>query len=90
MSFIWKLLGLCVAIASFAVLFYLSRFWIFNLWPRDGLGGIEWIRPQGALVGRWLRGTDFAPFELLIWAVGAFLLLSFLQRIVEYLNRDKH
>jgi hypothetical protein len=60
----WITMATCVA----AVLFYLSRFWTLSLWPRDGLFGIEALRPQGSLLGQWLRGTDFAPFELLIWA----------------------
>ncbi|WP_299154854.1 hypothetical protein [uncultured Tateyamaria sp.] len=79
---IWLTLAALVA----AILFYLSRFWTFSLWPRDGLFGIEALRPQGSLLGRWLRGTDFAPFELLIWAVGVFLVLSILQKLYDLLN----
>ncbi len=69
-----------------AVLFYVSRFWYLRLWPRDGLFGVDALRPQGGLVGQWLRGTDFAPFELLIWAVGAFLVLTVLQKLYDLLN----
>lgn len=69
-----------------AILFYLSRFWIFSLWPRSGLFGFEALRPQGDLVDRWLRGTDLAPFDLLIWAVGAFLVLTVLQKLYDLLN----
>ncbi|KIC48375.1 hypothetical protein [Tateyamaria sp. ANG-S1] len=69
-----------------AILFYVSRFWDFRLWPRDGLFGIEALRPQGGLVGQWLRGTDLAPFELLIWAIGAFLILTLLQKLYDLLN----
>ena len=78
----WITVATCVA----AVLFYLSRFWTLSLWPRDGLFGIEALRPQGSLLGQWLRGTDFAPFELLIWAIGAFLLLTLLQKLYDLLN----
>jgi hypothetical protein len=78
----WITMATCVA----AVLFYLSRFWTLSLWPRDGLFGIEALRPQGSLLGQWLRGTDFAPFELLIWAIGAFLLLTLLQKLYDLLN----
>jgi len=78
----WITMATCVA----AVLFYLSRFWTLSLWPRDGLFGIEALRPQGSLLGQWLRGTDFAPFELLIWAIGAFLLLTLLQKLYDLMN----
>lgn len=79
---VWLTLAAFVA----AILFYVSRFWSFSLWPRDGLFGIEALRPQGGLVGQWVRGTDFAPFELLIWAVGAFLVLTWLQKLYDRLN----
>lgn len=69
------------------VLLYLSRFWFLDLWPRSGLFGLETLRPGGGLIGRWLRGTPFAPFELLIWAVGVFLILTYLQKIIDYLTQ---
>ena len=69
-----------------AILYYVSRFWTFRLWPRDGLFGIDALRPQGGLVGQWVRGTDLAPFELLIWAVGAFLLLTVIQKLYDLMN----
>mmetsp|Transcript_24127 Transcript_24127/g.44858 ORF Transcript_24127/g.44858 Transcript_24127/m.44858 type:complete len:88 (+) Transcript_24127:8047-8310(+) len=81
-----RIVWLAVATLVAAILFYLSRFWSFSLWPRSGLFGIEQLRPQGGLVGRWLRGTDFAPFELLIWAIGAFLLLTVLQKLYDRMN----
>lgn len=81
-----RIVWLIVAAFIAAVLFYISRFWSFSLWPRSGLFGIEELRPQGGLLGRWLRGTDFAPFELLIWAVGAFLVLTVLQKLYDRLN----
>ena len=64
-----------------AALYYGSRFWEFRLWGRPGLFGWDQLPPQGGLVGRWLRGTDFAPFELLIWAVAAFLILTWLEKL---------
>ncbi|MEL7166481.1 MAG: hypothetical protein AAGL96_13510 [Pseudomonadota bacterium] len=79
---VWTL----IAALSVAVLFYVSRFWTFRLWPRDGLFGIDALRPQGKLTGQWLRGTDFAPFELLIWGIGAFIALSILQKLYDLLN----
>ncbi len=68
------------------ILFYLSRFWFLRLWDRDGLFGNEALRPQGNLLTTWLRGTDFAPFELLLWAIGAFLVLSLLQKLFDLLS----
>lgn len=67
------------------VMLYLSRFWVFNLWPRSGLFGIEELRPTGGLLAVWLRGTPFAPFELLIWASGVFLTLTYLQKFVDFI-----
>lgn len=68
---------------------YLSRFWFLDLWPRQGLFGWEALRPGGGLIGRWLRGTLFAPFELLIWAVGVFLVLTWTQKIIDFLFTPK-
>ena len=81
-----RIVWLTVAAVTAAILFYVSRFWDFRLWSRDGLFGVEALRPQGGQVGQWVRGTDLAPFELLIWAVGAFLLLTVLQKLYDLLN----
>lgn len=67
------------------ILLYLSRFWFLSLWPRSGLFGIESLRPQGGLLGRWLRGTDAAPFELVLWAIGCFLVLTLAQKLYDRL-----
>lgn len=69
------------------ILLYLSRFWFVSLWPRSGLFGVEALRPQGDLIAVWLRGTDLAPFELMIWAVGVFLILTVLQKLYDRLNQ---
>ncbi|MEL6168673.1 MAG: hypothetical protein AAFR35_08270 [Pseudomonadota bacterium] len=79
---IGRILGVAGAAALFAVLFYASRYWPFRWWDRPGLFGLEELPPQGNLVRGWLRGTDFAPFELVVWAVLGFLLLSLIQGIV--------
>lgn len=68
------------------ILLYLSRFWIWSLWSRPGLFGASELPPQGGLLATWLRGTDFAPFELLVWAIGVFLILTFLQKLYDRLN----
>lgn len=74
---IWMTVTVIVAV----VLLYLSRFWVFEFWSRDGLLGVKELRPQGGLLARWLRGTEAAPFELLIWVLGGFLILTGLQKI---------
>lgn len=74
-----RILWLAIAAAAFAILFYVSRFWSFRLWGREGLFGAEWLRPQGNLIPGWLRGSDFTQFDLILWAVGAFALLTLLQ-----------
>ena len=78
---------LIVAIVGI-ILFYVSRFWFLDLWPRSGLFGISELRPGGGVLGRQLRGTDFAPFELLIWAVGVFLVLTWLEKIFGFFKRE--
>lgn len=65
------------------ILLYLSRFWIFSFWGREGLLGIAELRPQGGLLAVWLRGTALAPFELLIWALGSFLILTGVQKVFD-------
>lgn len=75
------------------VLLYLSRFWWLQLWPREGLLGIEALRPQGDLVARWTRGTPLAPFELILWVLGAFLALTWTQWLIDRLwplKEDDH
>lgn len=69
------------------VLLYVSRFWPFELWGREGLFGWPELRPGGDLLARWLGGTPAAPFELIIWAAVAFLSLTFLQRLFDRLGR---
>ena len=81
-----RILWLLVASLLALIFFYLSRFWYLRLWDRDGLLGAEALRPQGALVREWLRGTDFAPFELLIWVIGVFLILTLLQKLYDRLT----
>ncbi|MEM9796685.1 MAG: hypothetical protein AAF919_09360 [Pseudomonadota bacterium] len=75
-----------VAALTALVLFYLSQFWFLDLWPREGLFGFEALHPRGDLLARWLRGTQFAPFDLLIWACGSFLVLTGLQSLVDFLT----
>ena len=78
-----RLISLIIVAFTGFVLLYVSRFWAFNLWDRPGLFGWKELTPKGGLVARWVRGTELAPFELLIWALGAFLVLTILQKIFD-------
>lgn len=78
-----RLLWLAVALFLAAALFYISRFWPFSWWGREGLLGIPGLRPRGGLVQVWLRGTPLAPYELLIWATGSFLILTGVQKVYD-------
>jgi len=69
------LLVACLA----ALLLYASPYWPLQLWGRPGLFGLSQLPPGGDLVGRWLRGTMLAPFDVLVWAMGSFSVLSALQ-----------
>ncbi|MDJ0612656.1 MAG: hypothetical protein QNJ29_03205 [Rhizobiaceae bacterium] len=62
------------------ILFYISRFWPFSFWDRPGLFGWGQLPPNGGLLRRWLRGTDFTAYELLIWIVLVFLCLTAVQK----------
>ncbi|MEX0317467.1 MAG: hypothetical protein AB3N21_05935 [Ruegeria sp.] len=85
-----RILWMIITLLAAAILYYLSRFWVFDLWGREGLFGIQQLRPQGGLLGRWLRGTPLAPFELLIWVIGFFLILTGLEKAYDrFSNRDK-
>ncbi len=75
-----RIVGLALALLLCVVLFYISRFWDFRLWTGKLLG-IEGLRPQGGLLALWLRGTPLAPYELLVWVVGGFLVLSLAERL---------
>ena len=83
-----RLVSLLVILGVALVLFYISRFWDFRLWGREGLFGIEMLRPQGGLLAVWLRGTPLAPYELLIWTVGSFLILTGLQLLFDRIGGD--
>lgn len=81
----WLLVITAIAI----VMLYLSRFWFLDLWGREGLFGIAELRRGGGLLARWLRGTVAAPFELLIWVVGVFIALTYLQKFYDWLTPPK-
>ncbi len=83
-----KLIYLTIVAATGFVLLYISRFWLFSLWDRPGLFDIKALPPQGGLLRSWLRGTDFVPFELMIWAICGFLILTALEKIFDWFKRQ--
>ena len=76
-----RALGLALAIALTTIAWYASPWWPFRLWSREGLFGIELLRPQGDLAASLSRGTPFAPHELIIWGICVFLVLTILQKL---------
>jgi hypothetical protein len=83
MWLIRRVLSLASIFALSAFLVYLSRFWIFDLWGREGLFGVRILSPRGDILGTQLRGTALAPFALLLWAIGVFVLMTVIQGIVD-------
>lgn len=78
-------LSVLVVVAVAIALFYISRFWPFDLWTRQSWLAQIGLRPQGALLQSWLRGTSFAQFELLIWVAASFLILSWTEKLVQFI-----
>ena len=76
-----QVIGITVALILLTVLAYVSRFWVFSWWERGGLFGIEALRPAGDLWRRWMNGFDLGPYDIVLWAVAAFALLSVIQWI---------
>lgn len=82
-----RVFGILLAIALAAILLYVSRYWLFDLWGREGLFGLQSLRPNGDLLRSWLGGTIWRPFDIVIWGIGAFLFLSAAQAIIDRLKR---
>jgi hypothetical protein len=76
-----RIIGLTLAILLAVIFLYISRFWIFDLLGREGLLGIEYLRPGGDILRRELRGTPLAPYDLLVWVAGGFFLLTMLEKL---------
>ncbi len=82
-----RALALVAVLLLALVLCYVSRFWI-PVWGRPGLFGLEWLPPRGGQLAMWLRGTPLAPFELLIWALMVFGVLSAAQAVINRIAPD--
>ncbi|MGF1621074.1 MAG: hypothetical protein ACFCUR_10715 [Rhodomicrobiaceae bacterium] len=78
---ITRIAGLLTAFLLAAFIAYASRYWIFDLWGREGLFGVSWLPPQGGLIRSWTGGTMWSPFDIILWGIAAFLLLTFVQAI---------
>jgi len=76
-----RVAGLILALILLTVFAYLSRFWIFEWWGREGLFGFEELRRGGDLWRRWMNGFGLGPYDLVLWAVGGFFVLSVAQKI---------
>ncbi len=85
-----RIIGLTLAILLAVIFLYISRFWIFDLWGREGLLGIEYLRPGGDILRRELRGTPLAPYDLLVWVAGGFFLLTMLEKLWGKVNNADH
>jgi hypothetical protein len=83
-----RVIILCLIAILAMLMLYVSRFWPLSLWSRPGLFGLDWLPPQGGLLGRWLRGTVAAPYELIIWATGCFVLLTWAQKLYDRATSD--
>ncbi|MCY4304041.1 MAG: hypothetical protein OXC62_04550 [Aestuariivita sp.] len=75
-----RVLAILIVCLVTILLLYISRFWPVELWSRRSFLGELGFRPNGGMLGHWLRGTPFAQFELLIWVVIGFLALSLIER----------
>lgn len=85
---VMRLLGPLSALGLTLILLYLSRFWIWvGPWSQEGLFGLKIISPYGNLVNAWLQGTWWQSFDIIIWASGAFFLLTVLHRLARRVSK---
>lgn len=82
-----RIAGILIATVFAVAIVYTSRYWIWQFWPRGGVWGIELLRPQGGLVRQALRGTPLATFDILLWALGWFAVLSLFQVLWSYVAK---
>lgn len=75
---VFRIVLVCIIAVA---LLYISRFWPVELWARDGMLSDLGLRPQGGLLQFWLRGTDFAAFDLVIWSIVVFVTLTVAEKI---------
>lgn len=73
--------GLFFALILIALLAYLSRFWVFGWWGRDGLLGVEALRPGGDLWRGWMGDLGLGAFDIVLWAAAAFAVLTLAEKL---------
>lgn len=78
--------GLCLALILAVALAYVSRFWVVELWGREGLFGVGGLRAGGDLWRGWMRVIGLGAFDLILWAVAGFALLTVVQKIWDRLT----
>ena len=78
--------GLCLALILAVALAYVSRFWVVERWGREGLFGVGEVRAGGDLWRGWMRGIGLGAFDLILWAVAGFALLTVVQKIWDRLT----
>ena len=76
-----RVIGMALAVLLAACAWYASPWWPFRWWDREGLLGIQALRPQGDIAASLTRGTPLAPHELILWGIGVFLLLTAIQKV---------
>ncbi len=81
-------LQLFIVVFAAAILLYLSRFWPFEWWDRKHALAELGLRPGGNLLRFWLRGTPFASFDVLIWILISFPVLSVVEKFCQKLKAD--
>ena len=76
-----RLFGIIVAISLTFIFAYLSRFWVFAWWGREGLFGIEALLRGGDLWRRWMNDLDLGTYDIVLWIVAVFIALTLLQKL---------
>jgi len=80
------LIGLILASFLAAAFLYASRFWTWRFWSNDGLFGWMFLGRDGDILRRNLRDVaqsagygEINAFDVVIWGLLIFLILSVLQ-----------
>ncbi len=76
----YHVIALAFIVGVTLAIIYVSRFWIWTApWTNDGLFGFKDLSPYGDVLRRWLSGTWFRDFDIVIWGLAAIVLLCVLQ-----------
>ena len=83
------ILQLLIVLAVATVLLYISRFWPFEFWGRKHPLAEFGLRPDGNMLRVWLRGTPVASFDLFIWILISFPILSVTEKLCQLLRPNE-